>query len=455
MILNQREVSVLVIEDSWLESSLIKDYLQLELKKSGFDPVIEGTATEAESYKALSQKKYDIVIFDIDLDRRGAGLDLLERFASKISFPIISSCRQANESVTKAYNFGCEHFLQKPVKESKIENLIADFKRKTSSKDLLRNIRSKYITQDETTIAELKKIISCSNLATHISGPTGVGKQIVAELIHENHCGKNKPFIERNCSSVSEHLADSFLFGHKKGSFTGATEDRKGIFELADGGTVFLDEIDKTSKSFQAKLLKVIEQKEIVQIGSEKVKSVEFSLVTASSAEINALVEKGDFLPDLWERLQGEVICLSPLCERPLDIEYQVQHFIRTHESGRLFVISSDAQGFLNDYHWPGNTRELRNLVDRFQKRNTKFLELEDLKFLQQKAIRQKYNLVNSHILKAADRDGLTTTLENISKEIIHHYFIQNKNKKRPTMRQLEISSNTLYKYLREMKLES
>lgn len=452
---NLKSVSALVIEDSWLESNLIKDFLQIELKKNGFDPLIDSAESEAESYKALSKKNYDIVIFDIDLDRRGAGLDLLDRFSSKITFPIISSCRQSNESVTKAYNSGCAHFLQKPVKESKIENMVAEFKKKTAAKDLIRTIRSKYITQDEATLTELSKIVSCSGLATHLFGPTGVGKQVVAELIHETHKGSSLPFIERNCSSISESLADSFLFGHKKGSFTGATEDRKGIFELANGGTVFLDEIDKTSKVFQAKLLKVIEQKQIVHVGSEKTKDVEFSLVTASSTDINSLVESGDFLPDLWERLQGEVVHLTPLRERPQDIRFQLQHFIRTHDSGRLFVISEKAQEFLDSYPWPGNTRELKSLVDRFQKRNIRFLELSDLKFLEQKAIRQKYSLATLQILKMADKEGLPATIEALTREVIEHYYLKNNKKKRPTIRQLGISTNTIYKYLSDFEKES
>lgn len=450
-----KEVRALVIEDSWLEASLIKDYLQIELKKNGFDPSIDSAETEKESYKALSKNDYDIVVFDIDLDRRGAGLDLLDRFSSKITLPVISSARQSSQSVTKAYKSGCAHFLQKPVKESKIETIVSEFKKKTASRDITRLIQSKYITQDIETINELTKIISCGNTNTHITGPTGVGKQVVAELIHEINKSSNLPFIERNCSSVSESLADSFLFGHKKGSFTGASEDRKGIFELANGGTIFLDEIDKTPKAFQAKLLKVIEQKEIIAVGADIPKKVEFTLITASSSDLNSLVEKDLFLPDLWERLQGEVIHLKGLSERPKDIGHQLNHFIRTHSSGRLFVISDEAQDFLNRYSWPGNTRELKSLVDRFQKKNVKLLEMSDLKFLEQKIIKQQYGLLNPQILKIAETDGLASALEEISREVIQYFYQQNHQKKRPTIRQLGISPHTLYKYLSESKKEA
>ena len=449
--MQNQSISILIIEDSRLESDLMQDLIKIEFRKGGFSPKVFSTSTETDSYKALSQTTYDVVIFDIDLDRRGAGLDLLEIFHKKVHFPIISSCRQSDAVVKRAYSLGCEHFLHKPVKQSKVAYLVSSYKKKRMFKDLLRVIKSKYITQDEETLSELNKVISSEN--SHIFGPTGVGKQIVAELIHKIH-KSDKPFVERNCSSVTDSLAESFLFGHKKGAFTGANDDRKGIFELAEGGTVFLDEIDKTSKSFQSKLLKVIEKKEVVKVGCEIPKSVDFSLVTASSRDINSLVEEEKFLPDLWERLQSEVINLRPLNERPDDIELQIQSFIRSHESGRLFIISSEAKHFLKSYHWPGNSRELKNVIDRLQRKNITVLKLDDLKFLQSKSIKQKYDLTNHQILKAVERDGLKSVIDQISKEVIHHFFNRNQEKKRPTIRQLDISSNTLYRHLKEMGKE-
>lgn len=392
-------------------------------------------------------------MFDIDLDRRGAGFQLLERFSKNIPFSVISSCRQSEEAIALGYKHGCEHFLQKPIKEKNIKLLVENFRKKIEHKDLISLIKSKYITDDSFTTSELKKILTCSDLSTHLTGPTGVGKQVVAELIHETH-RNSAPFIERNCSSFSDTLADSLLFGHKAGSFTGATEDRKGVFELANGGTIFLDEIDKTSKSFQAKLLKIIEQKQIVRVGSESTIQVNFHLITASSQNLEKLAETGDFLPDLWERLQGEVIHLPGLSERPQDIEIQLRHFIRTHESGRLFIISKEAQHFLNHYSWPGNTRELKQLVNRFQKKNTKILDLKDIEFLKQKNIRTSNHLLNTNILKSVQGQGLNSTIQTLTKEIVNHYYIKNKMKKRTTMRELEISCRTLYKHLEQIEMD-
>ena len=446
--MKDKRTNILVIEDSKLESDLIQDLMKMELRKHGFTPQMRVASTEAEAYKSLSERDFDIVIFDIDLDRRGAGLDLLEIFSNKVHFPIISSCRQSDEVVKRAYELGCEHFLKKPTKESKVAHLIFNYKNKRGSKDLLYKIKSKYISQDEETLSELSKVISSES--SHIFGPTGVGKQVVAELIHEIH-KEDKPFIERNCSSVTDSLSESFLFGHKKGAFTGADSDRKGIFELASGGTVFLDEIDKTSISFQSKLLKVIEQKEVVPVGYDEPKPVSFSLVTASSRNIGQLVEEGLFLPDLWERLQNEIINLKPLQERTQDIDLQIKNFIRNHESGRLFIISEEAKNFLNQYHWPGNTRELKNTIDKLQRKNITILRLKDLSFLQTRSIKNKYNLVTRPILKSAEEKGLKEVLNQISKEVIHHFYSMNQEKKRATIRQLGISSDTLYKHLKDI----
>ena len=446
--LKNKVVNVHIIEDSKLDSELIQDLIKVELRKCGLTPKVSATSKETSSYNALNQNHYDIVVFDIDLDRRMAGLDLLGMFTKKVQFPIISSCRESDDIVKKAYSLGCEHFLNKPIKQSKIAHLVDQYTKQINSKSLLRVIKSRYMTQDEETLSELNKVTSSKN--SHLFGPTGVGKQIVAELIHHIHYGNSSPFVEKNCSSITESLAESFLFGHEKGAFTGANNQRKGIFELAKGGTVFLDEIDKTSKSFQAKLLKVIEKKEIQRVGSEKSIPVDFSLVTASSTDLNLLVENDKFLPDLWERLQVEVIHLKPLRERPLDIELQMQNFIRIHESGRLFVISEEAHKFLMSYHWPGNTRELKNVVDSLQRKNIKILELKDLKFLQKKSIRQQYGLVNQPILQAMEQNGLKNVINQICREAVHHFFTQNDGKRRITMRQLEISSDTLYRHLKE-----
>ena len=439
---------VLIIEDSWLDSELLRDLLQATGALKNLSLHIYSAATEKEANRLLSERQYGIVIFDIDLDRRGAGLVLLEKFASTILLPVILSAREAKEIIEKGFKLGSEHFLRKPVEQNKVQTIIDNYIQKLEVHEHVNTIRKSFVTQDQDTLNQLYKIPNCGDAAIHISGSTGVGKQVIAELIHSIGVGKQKPFVESNCSTIEDGLADSHLFGHTKGAFTGAVDNRKGLFELANSGTLFLDEIDKTSLAFQAKLLKVIEQKIITPIGSERSMEVDFKLVTASSQDINNLVQQNKFLPDLWERLQGEVLDIKPLRERPNDIEYQLDFFIRHHSSGRMFVISNAALLILKAYHWPGNTRELKSLVDRFQRKGIKILDTQHLESLKKRAVQRKYNYVTPEILKLIEQNGLPDALEHIKKEAFDYFIQQQPTNNRKVMRNLNLSTRAYYKLL-------
>jgi len=446
-----KPIKVLIIEDNWMESEYIETLLNKYLKKHDVTSLIRRTATERESYEALSRERFDLVVFDIDLDDPGAGLRLLKQFSDEIGYSVMSTARQKDEVVELAYKIGCEDYIHKPIKKEKIENLVKDFVNSATQRIKEKLILSKYITQDEYTKKQILKISNVGDATVLLNGPTGVGKQVIAELVHEIH-NSDKKFLEQNCSAIEDSLATSFLFGHMKGSFTGAVKDQTGIFEKAKGGTVFLDEIDKTSVEFQAKLLKVIEQKKVQPIGSDKSIEVDFKLITAASKDLAQMVEDGEFLPDLWERLQGETILLKPLCERPEDISYQLKRFMKAHQSGRLFSVSAKAMKVLSNYDWPGNSRELKNVVDKFQRRKVKVVELEHLGFLRSKSIRDKYKFANTNILKAVKEDGLSKIIEDLTREIIEYSYEQNFKNTRKTLRQLDISTRVFYKHMEQQQ---
>lgn len=443
-----KTVSVLIIEDNWLEAELLRDLISNQFKSHKYTARIDLASTEKSAYKCLSENSYGVVVFDIDLDRRGAGLDLLKQWASKVVVPVISSAREAEEIVSQGFHFGCEHFLRKPIHASKVKTIVDGYLNKDRADNTLKLIKSRFVTQDTETLEQLGKIQECGSVATHLFGPTGVGKQVIAELIHQINVGIEKPFIERNCSAISESLADSILFGHVKGAFTGANENKKGLFELADGGTLFLDEIDKTSIAFQSKLLKVIEQKVITPVGSEKNINVDFKLVTASSQNIYELILNEKFLPDLWMRLQGEYIEIRPLKDRAGDIEFQMKHFIRNHESGRLFIVSDPAMSILNAYDWPGNTRELKTVIDRFQRKNIKILEAHHLDSLKKKTVQRKYSFVTPEILSAIEKNGLPEVVEQIKREVFDYYISGKSPNHRKLMRELNLGTRAFYKLL-------
>ncbi len=172
-----------------------------------------------------------------------------------------------------------------------------------------------------------------------------------------------------------------------------------------------------------------------------------FNQISAGSRNINQLVSNREFLPDLWERLQGEVIWIKPLSERPLDIEYQFKYFMKQHESGRLFSVKPEAMNILKKYSWPGNTRELKNVVNRFQQRRVKKLDEGHLKSLLQKTLKQNDSLVNVDILEYASKNGLSETIEKITEEIVRHSYGQNSNNMRRTLVELGISRRLFYKH--------
>jgi len=207
-----------------------------------------------------------------------------------------------------------------------------------------------------------------------IQGETGTGKELVARAIHYNSSRKDNPFIPQNCAALSETLLESELFGHIKGSFTGAINDKRGLFELANNGTLFLDEIGEMSPGMQAKLLRAIEQGEFRPVGSEKTISVNVRIISATNKDIKTLVSEGKFREDLYYRLQGFTIILPPLRERKEDIPLLVNHFLKKIDERKEMKakrsevpmnIGEEALRLLMDYNWPGNVRQLETEIER------------------------------------------------------------------------------------------
>jgi transcriptional regulator with PAS, ATPase and Fis domain/CHASE2 domain-containing sensor protein len=206
----------------------------------------------------------------------------------------------------------------------------------------------------------------CSDtIPVFILGETGTGKEVIAREIHNNSPRKNSPFIAVNCGALSENLLESELFGHKKGSFTGAISDRKGRFELADGGTIFLDEITETMPAFQTKLLRVLQEGSFEPVGSESAIKIDVRVIAATNKDIKEIVKEENFRSDLYYRLNGFMISVPPLRERTDDIPLLIKHFLQKHEYKKITGVSERALDLFNDYSWPGNVRELENTIRR------------------------------------------------------------------------------------------
>jgi DNA-binding NtrC family response regulator len=207
--------------------------------------------------------------------------------------------------------------------------------------------------------------ISGANINVLICGESGTGKEVIAHMIHEMSNRSGKPFVPINMAAIPSDLMESELFGHSKGSFTGAVTDKKGKFEEANGGTIFLDEISEMDFSLQSKLLRVIQEKEINPVGSSRTVKLDTRIIAASNKDLEGLVDTGKFREDLFYRLNVVSIELPPLRDRKEDIPYLANHFLRKYKNikNRVLKISSEALGAMAKYRWPGNIRELENII--------------------------------------------------------------------------------------------
>jgi NtrC-family two-component system response regulator AlgB len=198
-----------------------------------------------------------------------------------------------------------------------------------------------------------------------IEGESGTGKELIAQEIHRKSIRADKPFIKVNCAAIPEQLLESELFGHVRGAFTGAVKDRQGRFEIADGGTIFLDEVAEIPPSTQAKLLRVLQSKEFERVGESNPQKVDVRVIAATNRNLDEALDEGTFRQDLFYRLNAMRIKILPLRERPEDIPILIQHFLKKFSDNREYVFSRDADKALRAYRWSGNVRELENVIQR------------------------------------------------------------------------------------------
>jgi Nif-specific regulatory protein len=217
-------------------------------------------------------------------------------------------------------------------------------------------------------VFDIMQKILFSDISALLQGESGTGKELVAKAIHYNGHRKDKPFVAQFCGNLSENLLESELFGHKKGSFTGAISDKRGLFEIADGGTFFLDEIADISPTIQAKLLRVLQEGNFRRVGDTEDRKVEVRIISATNKDLAAEVKSGRFREDLYYRLNVITITMPPMRERRSDVPLLVDHFLKkvADKAGKKAKkLNADSLKVLTQYHWPGNVRELENTIER------------------------------------------------------------------------------------------
>jgi two-component system, NtrC family, nitrogen regulation response regulator NtrX len=375
--------NILIVDDE----SGIRDSLRGVLDDEGFRT--EEAQTGEECLHLLDGQAFDVVLLDVWLPGMD-GLDTLQKIRELDSPPevIMISGHGTIETAVRATKLGAYDFLEKPLSIDRTLNLIRhaiDAKNlRRENRDLKRQLQSKsVIAGDSVPMKALRQqigIMAPTNGRVLIYGESGTGKELVAHAIHARSLRNDERFVEVNCAAIPEDLIESELFGHKQGSFPGATSDKEGKFQQATGGTLFLDEVGDMSLKTQAKVLRTLDEQRFTPVGSSEPITVDVRVIASTNKDLEEEISKGNFREDLFYRLNVIPFVVPPLRERKEDVPLLARHFLKEFaaEYGkRPRELTDDAVRALTRYSWPGNVRELRNLIERIVIMNPTTLRFE------------------------------------------------------------------------------
>lgn len=361
---------VLIIDDEKSIRATLKDILEYEQFE------VEEAEDGVFALEMLKDNNYDVILCDIKMPRMD-GIEVLEKIQESTDTPVVMiSGHGTLETAVEALKKGAYDYIAKPLDLNRLlvtmRNALDRKLLVTETKALKRKVSKTYdMIGESRAIEDVKKMlerVAPSDARVLITGENGTGKELVARWIHELSNRKNGPFVEVNCAAIPSELIESELFGHEKGSFTSAIKQRKGSFEQAIGGTIFLDEIGDMSLPAQAKVLRALQESKIMRVGGEKEISVDVRVVAATNKNLQEEIQKGNFREDLYHRLSVIVIQVPALNERREDIPLLVEHFINeicSQQGIPNLEVLPDALGELQVINWTGNIRELRNVVER------------------------------------------------------------------------------------------
>ncbi|MBI5683087.1 MAG: sigma-54-dependent Fis family transcriptional regulator [Deltaproteobacteria bacterium] len=363
---------ILIIEDEKIKRITLTD----ALLKAGHE--VSSFDNPSEALIAFNEGGFDVVVTDLRLPQMG-GLDLVEKIKGiKPDTEVIVMTAYATvDTAVRAMKLGAYDYITKPFSSEelililerldKFKNVVREnikLKAEITSRYSFNNIIGKGKEMQE--IYDLIRTIAPRDTTTLIIGESGTGKELIAHAIHYNSLRKDKPLIKLSCATLTESLLESELFGHEKGAFTGAIKDKKGRFELAHEGTIFLDDVDDIPISMQPKLLRVLQEREFERVGGIKTIKVDVRIICATKRDLLTKVKDGAFREDLFYRLNVVPVKLPPLRERKEDIPLLCGHFLSKYckpQESRVFT--NEAMKLMMDYDWPGNVRELENIVER------------------------------------------------------------------------------------------
>jgi len=371
---------ILVIDD---ELSM-RQFLEILLKKDGYS--VDTAENGAKAIEMLKKNKYSVILMDYNMPEAIDGIDLLNelRIRSRKSQIIVITAFASTEQAIKAIELGAVDYVSKPFNVAEIRDIVKKCISIEADEDahikepvtVEKKSRKHESPTAENVVAESSKMLKILEIAKQIAptdstdlltGDSGTGKEVVARYIHANSGRSNKPWYPVNCGAIPENLLESELFGHEKGSFTGAYQMKKGYFEVAGDGTLFLDEIGELSENMQVKLLRVLQEKNFTRVGGTEKISTNVRLIAATNRNLKEQMQKGKFREDLYFRLNVLELYIPPLNERRDDILPLANFFLEqfSRKSGVKYEFSKELIDFFMNYPFPGNVRELKNIIER------------------------------------------------------------------------------------------
>lgn len=434
------KLNILVVDDNPLAREVMAENL------AGQAVDFAGDRPTAE--RKLKTGHYDICFLDLLLGDNDdySGLKLIPLAVSKGSYPVVMSSCDTEETISKAYALGCKEFYVKGNEAHNIGAIIARYLRDDGGKSAQKIFADDFITNDPETRALVSEALkyAATELPLMILGPSGTGKTTLAQLLHA-HSGRKGDFVAINCAAYTEDLLEAELFGYKRGSFTGAHENRTGKLAQADKGTLFLDEIGAMSHSMQVKLLKAIEEKSFYPLGADKPEYSDFRVISATLENVQKLLAENKLRFDFFQRVHGMTIALKPLAQRKCDILPLMQAFTK---GKKRLAFELDAREYLLAHNWPGNTRELKRFVELVGAGTQGAVALETVRrhITPVEATEQPVTeVVTQAQYDCALKYGLAAAVDRFSAGIINRSIAENHGKKSAALAQLKISKTLLY----------
>lgn len=469
--------SILIVEDDPAQLR----YIETVVRSLGYatSAVTDGEAA-VERLLDEGEEDFDLVLLDLVLPGID-GVQVLEKVRpQRPQLPVIMLTMQGGVgTVVKAMRAGASDFMIKPVSRERLQVSIENaLKLQTLSGELSRMSRRMtgelgftdliYESGGMAAVIDLARRAGGSNIPILIEGESGVGKELVARAIQGTGERAGKPFVTVNCGALPENLVESILFGHEKGSFTGALEKHMGRFQEASGGTIFLDEVGELTPDIQVKLLRALQQGEIDPVGSNRPITVDVRLISATNRDLAALVEQGKFREDLYYRLNVFPVQIPPLRDRPEDIEPLVDYFVSRSavtEGKTIRGVTAEALELLKNFSWPGNVRQLENAIFR----GTVLCDEDLLGVGDFPQIAQRLGVPipaapapgepgipagPSEAIRALDSSGAVRSLKVVEEELIRLAIDHNNGHMSKVAKQLGIGRSTLYRKIRDLGLE-